>query len=390
MKLLLWKSFSCTLAVGVGLLMDPSVQAQDPELFLQSYPNAQITVDGDAGDWNLSQFGTVVVGGMNPDFSFGDELDWVRETGTGDIAYVGFDDEVDTTVYYGGRWTGASFPENPLDHSAKIYARDNATHQYFLVDITDDEINTVNSETDHHLPDHTHPNGAAWANDSVEFYISPEGNIDPVNWESDVQLVIDAGNQVQVWNSSSTYMAQVEAGVTSVVTITETGWMLEVGIDKSVFASPLPAELGPAGPAGSNYGIDFSFRDNDDPDGTGNVGGDTAFTTAWDWADPTSSGGFPSKTPSLWGQMILGIPPTPPGDFDDDSDVDGNDFLVWQTGGSPTPLSAEDLATWETNFPTSSSSATIVSSVPEPNTLILTLVSVFVYYGYGRRQQCGL
>ena len=27
-----------------------------------SYPNANITVDGDASDWNLSQFGTLVVG----------------------------------------------------------------------------------------------------------------------------------------------------------------------------------------------------------------------------------------------------------------------------------------------------------------------------------------
>ena len=29
-----------------------------------------------------------------------------------------------------------------------------------------------------------------------------------------------------------------------------------------------------------------------------------------------------------------------PGDFDFDFDVDGGDFLIWQRGGSPSPLSA--------------------------------------------------
>jgi hypothetical protein len=42
------------------------------------------------------------------------------------------------------------------------------------------------------------------------------------------------------------------------------------------------------------------------------------------------------------------------GNFDLDAlpggDVDGNDFLTWQRGGSPTALSAGDLSTWKTNF----------------------------------------
>jgi T5SS/PEP-CTERM-associated repeat protein len=38
------------------------------------------------------------------------------------------------------------------------------------------------------------------------------------------------------------------------------------------------------------------------------------------------------------------------GDFDHDGDVDGNDFLVWQRGGSPTPRSAGDLAAWRANY----------------------------------------
>lgn len=42
-----------------------------------------------------------------------------------------------------------------------------------------------------------------------------------------------------------------------------------------------------------------------------------------------------------------------PGDFDGDSDVDGQDFLTWQRGLSPDPLSQGDLNTWETNYDSS-------------------------------------
>ncbi|TWU25778.1 hypothetical protein [Bythopirellula polymerisocia] len=54
-----------------------------------------------------------------------------------------------------------------------------------------------------------------------------------------------------------------------------------------------------------------------------------------------------------------------PGDFDDDGDVDGHDFLVWQRGGSPNPLSATDLNQWQSNYgipPLVASAA----AVPEP------------------------
>jgi hypothetical protein len=37
-------------------------------------------------------------------------------------------------------------------------------------------------------------------------------------------------------------------------------------------------------------------------------------------------------------------------DYDMDGDVDGNDFLVWQRGGSPNPLSPGDLAAWKAQF----------------------------------------
>ena len=68
------------------------------------------------------------------------------------------------------------------------------------------------------------------------------------------------------------------------------------------------------------------------------------------------------------------------GDFDFDGDVDGSDFLRWQRGGSPTPLSSGDLANWEANFANPSSvsalSAISTTSVPEPSSLLLGALAV--------------
>jgi hypothetical protein len=70
--------------------------------------------------------------------------------------------------------------------------------------------------------------------------------------------------------------------------------------------------------------------------------------------------------------------PGVPGDFDDDGDVDGRDFLVWQRGGSPTPLSASDLALWKSHYGTGTLSA--VTAVPEPcSALLLTLLGTALF-----------
>ncbi len=61
-----------------------------------------------------------------------------------------------------------------------------------------------------------------------------------------------------------------------------------------------------------------------------------------------------------------------PGDFDMDGDVDGRDFLIWQRGDSPNPLSASDLADWQANYGTPLVAAT--TAVPEPTTCILLLL----------------
>jgi hypothetical protein len=57
------------------------------------------------------------------------------------------------------------------------------------------------------------------------------------------------------------------------------------------------------------------------------------------------------------------------GDFDGDGDVDGRDFLVWQRGGSPNPLSAGDLAEWQANYNVGGLAS--VQAVPEPAGFLL-------------------
>ena len=63
-------------------------------------------------------------------------------------------------------------------------------------------------------------------------------------------------------------------------------------------------------------------------------------------------------------------------DFDFDGDVDGYDFLAWQRGESPNPLSAEDLALWEEQFGSEASSAAASTGVPEPASEILLMLGM--------------
>jgi len=66
------------------------------------------------------------------------------------------------------------------------------------------------------------------------------------------------------------------------------------------------------------------------------------------------------------------------GDFDGDGDVDGADFLTWQRGGSPSPLSPGDLATWKANFgaAVTVNAAASVGAVPEPTALFSAMVAL--------------
>jgi hypothetical protein len=69
---------------------------------------------------------------------------------------------------------------------------------------------------------------------------------------------------------------------------------------------------------------------------------------------------------------------SPAGDFDVDGDVDGRDFLVWQRGGSPTPLSLADRATWQSNYGAVAALAPTLTSIPEPSALLLMMFGAVI------------
>ena len=72
-----------------------------------------------------------------------------------------------------------------------------------------------------------------------------------------------------------------------------------------------------------------------------------------------------------------GTAPILPGDFDGNGVVDGSDFLAWQRGESPDPLSSADLAAWETNYGTGGASlSSIAAAVPEPTSLLLIATAI--------------
>lgn len=75
------------------------------------------------------------------------------------------------------------------------------------------------------------------------------------------------------------------------------------------------------------------------------------------------------------------------GDFDNDGDVDGRDFLLWQRGESPNPWNHNDLAAWQANYEVGVLSALTAippaeagSPVPEPGSfLMLSMVAGLSY-----------
>jgi hypothetical protein len=71
------------------------------------------------------------------------------------------------------------------------------------------------------------------------------------------------------------------------------------------------------------------------------------------------------------------------GDFDFDGDVDGRDFLVWQRGGSPNPLSAEDLADWQGSYDAGSLASS--RAVPEPTSLTTLSLGLVLFMARPRQ-----
>src|SRR5690606_11755969 len=81
-------------------------------------------------------------------------------------------------------------------------------------------------------------------------------------------------------------------------------------------------------------------------------------------------------------------PPATPGDFNSDGNVDGADFVIWQTNfpnnsGAATldigdangdgNVDGADFVMWQTNFPTIGGGQTVV---PEPASMMLMLIGM--------------
>ncbi|WP_168206826.1 beta strand repeat-containing protein [Lacipirellula limnantheis] len=99
---------------------------------------------------------------------------------------------------------------------------------------------------------------------------------------------------------------------------------------------------------------------------------------------PTLSG-LAWNTSQLYTTGVLSLTAASrPGDFDLDGDVDGRDFLVWQRGGSPNPVSAGDLADWKANFGDPLPASANSTAVPEPSALVCSLVTLL---GFAIRQR---
>ncbi len=75
-------------------------------------------------------------------------------------------------------------------------------------------------------------------------------------------------------------------------------------------------------------------------------------------------------------EVLLQVVAATPGDLDLDGDVDGFDFLSWQRGESPNPLSTSDLADWQSNYGNPSTQLLAAAVVPEPATLGMMLVGL--------------
>ena len=74
-----------------------------------------------------------------------------------------------------------------------------------------------------------------------------------------------------------------------------------------------------------------------------------------------------------------------PGDFDQDTDIDGNDFLEWQRGASPNALSQTDLNDWQVGFGEMLNPVEAAVSIPEPSTLLLAGLAGVLLFGLRRQ-----
>ncbi len=85
----------------------------------------------------------------------------------------------------------------------------------------------------------------------------------------------------------------------------------------------------------------------------------------------------------LGSRFTVAVPLTLDGDFNGDRRVDGTDLLIWQRGGSPRGMTPGDLALWRANFGRVLT-VEAAEQIPEPQTLVVALVSAAVVAGRAR------
>ena len=92
-------------------------------------------------------------------------------------------------------------------------------------------------------------------------------------------------------------------------------------------------------------------------------------------------------TTVLSSRFTVPLPQPKPGDFNGDGVVNGSDFLAWQRGMSPAPLSPSDLATWKANIGGSTVGALV--AVPEPGGVASGVMSALMLGAGWRRRRPG-
>jgi hypothetical protein len=94
---------------------------------------------------------------------------------------------------------------------------------------------------------------------------------------------------------------------------------------------------------------------------------------------------YPGSPTNIGPTFLTAISASYNADFDDDGDIDGRDFLKWQRGQSPAPLSSTDLALWKGQYGSAALSAN-VQGVPEPLTLTSLLLTTLAAVSMMRRR----
>ena len=121
-------------------------------------------------------------------------------------------------------------------------------------------------------------------------------------------------------------------------------------------------DLGPAVALADNVADIFQFNDSQSIASHLNLKVTVnLFATGLDAADSIAFTAFTQRFAQTGPTSLVG-------DYNNDKTVDGGDFLRWQRGQSPAPLSQSDLNTWRINFGQSILAAPAISPVPEPAT----------------------